>query len=410
MEKRTVLIPRYMHEFSCIGSACEDTCCSGWQITIDKKTYNKYEEAHAREEKHSMIQHLKKIEFNPSKENFAEIIQTADSMCPLLNEEKLCSVHLQMGEQYLSNLCVTYPRVSNVVDGMYERSATVSCPEAARLALLNPEGIRFDELDESMDERHLVVMRVDTQEQRPDRLQQLYFLELRSFTIQLLQNRTYSLSERLIILGMFFEKLKEYLVSEGSGEIPTLISSYTRQIKDRTVRECIPDFPISLRAQLQTVRKLMDMRLFAGVKDKRYLQCLMETLEGIQYSSDFLTEESIELYRDAHQDLFLPFIAEHEYILENYLVNYTFKNLFPIKRDVFEEYIVLVVHFALIKMHLIGMMGYHRKAFSVEHVIKLIQSFSRTVEHAPNELRRFLNYLNENGYCTLSFMASLIKN
>ena len=36
------LVPKFVDRFSCIGSACEDTCCSGWQVTIDKKTFNAY--------------------------------------------------------------------------------------------------------------------------------------------------------------------------------------------------------------------------------------------------------------------------------------------------------------------------------------------------------------------------------
>jgi len=39
---RPILIPEYFEEFSCIGGACEDTCCAGWNITVDKKTYQNY--------------------------------------------------------------------------------------------------------------------------------------------------------------------------------------------------------------------------------------------------------------------------------------------------------------------------------------------------------------------------------
>ena len=35
-------IPDYYKEFTCIADKCEDTCCAGWQIVIDKKSLNKY--------------------------------------------------------------------------------------------------------------------------------------------------------------------------------------------------------------------------------------------------------------------------------------------------------------------------------------------------------------------------------
>ena len=43
MNQRTIHVPAYMKNFSCLGSTCEDTCCSGWTIDIDKKTYEFYE-------------------------------------------------------------------------------------------------------------------------------------------------------------------------------------------------------------------------------------------------------------------------------------------------------------------------------------------------------------------------------
>lgn len=34
--------PDYYRRFICTGGDCEDTCCAGWQIGIDKKSYGKY--------------------------------------------------------------------------------------------------------------------------------------------------------------------------------------------------------------------------------------------------------------------------------------------------------------------------------------------------------------------------------
>ena len=34
------IYPRYFEEFKCIGGKCEDSCCIGWNIDIDKITFN----------------------------------------------------------------------------------------------------------------------------------------------------------------------------------------------------------------------------------------------------------------------------------------------------------------------------------------------------------------------------------
>ena len=47
----------------------------------------------------------------------------------------------RVAEEYLSNVYTCFPRVTNKIDEVYEMSLDVSCPEAARLILLNKEKI-----------------------------------------------------------------------------------------------------------------------------------------------------------------------------------------------------------------------------------------------------------------------------
>ncbi|MFP3632204.1 flagellin lysine-N-methylase, partial [Burkholderia sp. SIMBA_045] len=78
-------------------------------------------------------------------------VMKSDLSCPFLNEEKLCSIQLKLGEDFLSHTCKTYPRVTQTVDDVVELSATLSCPEAARLALLNPNKMQFNRNEEARD-------------------------------------------------------------------------------------------------------------------------------------------------------------------------------------------------------------------------------------------------------------------
>ncbi|WXR62260.1 hypothetical protein WG909_03245 [Peptostreptococcaceae bacterium AGR-M142] len=34
-----VLVPTYFKDFRCIGASCEDTCCKGWDVFVDKNAY-----------------------------------------------------------------------------------------------------------------------------------------------------------------------------------------------------------------------------------------------------------------------------------------------------------------------------------------------------------------------------------
>ena len=37
-----VIVPEYYKEFKCIASKCKNNCCIGWEIDIDKDTYELY--------------------------------------------------------------------------------------------------------------------------------------------------------------------------------------------------------------------------------------------------------------------------------------------------------------------------------------------------------------------------------
>ena len=37
-----MIYPEYVENFKCIGGECEDNCCIGWDIDVDKITFKKY--------------------------------------------------------------------------------------------------------------------------------------------------------------------------------------------------------------------------------------------------------------------------------------------------------------------------------------------------------------------------------
>src|SRR5580698_815809 len=93
--------------FRCIGAACEDTCCSDWDISIDRKTYDKYQACGDSELQPALHQFVNIDTAKGTDEDFARIALT-NKRCPFL-EEGLCSIQLKLGESYLSNICASYP-------------------------------------------------------------------------------------------------------------------------------------------------------------------------------------------------------------------------------------------------------------------------------------------------------------
>lgn len=409
---RKLLQPQYVSKFRCIGPACEDSCCIGWRVQIDKNTYRKYCECTDKQLREQMDVKITRHRTNASDANYAKIKLNAGGSCPFIDADKLCAIQRKLGEEYLSVTCTSYPRTTNTINGTVEKSLTMSCPEAARLALLNSELMAFDETEEDVRVRNSGGRIIDTGSIKATHKPQRYFWELRIFMVSLLQDRSYALWQRLVILGLFCRQMDQ-LVSEAKvHDIPQLIGTYLNHLEQGIFKDELETIPHQLTVQMQLMKEVADERVFSGVNSKRFMECFAEFLHGIQYIAGAATEEIGQRYAEAHDKYYQPFIENHEYILENYLVNYVFKNLFPVsgEKHIFDNYVMLIVHYAMIKLLLIGMAGFHKENFSTGHVIKLIQSFSKTVEHNNAYLKRVFDLLKANKFNTMPYMAILTKN
>lgn len=395
--KQEVLIPAYYNEFKCIGSACEDTCCAGWKVSVDKKSFNKYRKITSGPLAQELKANITRERRTPSDLAYGKIKMDSEGRCTLLREDGLCKIHSELGEEYLCHTCTIYPRHHNQVDERMEKSLGVSCPEAARLVLLNPNGIEF--LVEEED-----VKKIQTN-QTPD-----YFWDIRMFAIELLQSRNASMDERLIVLGMFLEKVDALSKSEKNEKIPVLMNRYRQLLDDQNQLEMIKELPNNLSFQMDLVRKLIILRQSLGLSNTRYVECLNDLINGLKLNDGSAIEHSLHLYQNATAHYYEPFMKDHHYILENYVVNSLFKSVFPKNTvNLFEQYADLIIHYLLVKLHLIGISATH-EGLTIDLAIKCIQSFSKTFEHNTKFFVDVLNELKENSNLTMAHMTVLLKS
>lgn len=410
--KKVFLAPQYFRKFRCIGSDCEDSCCVGWTVNIDKETYKKYRSVQNSELRPLLDKYVTRERKNGGDLlNYAKIKMTdVDAICPFLDDKKLCRIQLEYGEGYLSKVCTTYPRSGNKVDNTIEMVTSLSCPAAAKLALLNSEIMEFDEYEDIPYSWLVGTYKLDTQDKQLVNRPLKYFWDIRVFTIDILQNRKYFIWERLIILGLFIEKLNNCVNENKISDIPNIIQSYNNMIEKGIFKGTLDTILADCTVQLQLITDIIDIRVNRGVFSKIYLECYNEFLKGINYSEEATKEEIIINYERAFEDYYKPYMDNHEYILENYLVNYVFAKLFPFTDgEIFDAYMMLILHYAIIKVHLIGMAGYN-KGLDEDIVIKLISTFTKVVDHNIVFLKDIAKQLKEKNYNTLAYMTIMIKN
>jgi len=410
--------PRYGSAFHCIGSECEDSCCQGMSVLVDRKTYERYQ-AFPEERLGSLVKQYVSINMTGASDSlYARISPNSSNRCPFLSVENLCSVQREYGSEYLSATCSTYPRALNRVADDLEISLYLSCPQAARQVLLDADSMQK-------------VGDASPGHFRTDQFSRLgsasvssvykplrYFWEVRELVVAVIQDRGRPMWQRLFLLGMLCKRLDEITRVEQDDSVPEILGSYREIVATGALRDKMEQIPAQPGVQLDVVLRLIDQRIQAGSCGARFLECFEIFLEGIGYSPDSTAVSDAQHYVEAEAKYYRPFFERQLHILENYLLNYIYRTLFPFGREasahytpqsIFGEYMLMLSQFALIKGLMIGMAGHYREEFGEDHVVKLVQSFSKAVEHNPNSLKEISRFMEERNLCNPEGMAALLK-
>jgi lysine-N-methylase len=444
---RAYIRPQYVEPFRCIGPACEDTCCQGWSVPIDQATYEKYTTIE------SMKPHLGTV-IVPNREgakrsDFARIHTTSTSACFFLDEERLCTIQRQYGPSLLSSTCDTYPRSIAIHSGVEERSLSLSCPEAARLTLFHdnllgssqdldpnapwyatgPEryAATFQEID-----RFQVAERLALQDNADhvstDPLVYDPLLATREFALLVLTDRSYPLWQRLLLLGTVARQLQT--LSQGGSEaayakespaiVAQLLADSATVVSQNKLRAVMDEVTLQPAEQLPLILDLLRLRISQPPIAPRFLECLQDFETGLGTATATSEAQILATFADAHRRYLRPLLDRHPQMLENYLANYVFRNNYPFGKpsdqspeedatDAGNEHMLLCAQLGVLQTVLVGMAAHHREAFDSSHVVKLVQSLAKTVEHSKPFLRQITDFVAKRNLNNLRGIALLLK-
>ncbi|AWZ48179.1 hypothetical protein C3495_04830 [Clostridiaceae bacterium 14S0207] len=397
-----ILTPSYTKEFKCIGGECEDSCCIGWRVFIDKNTFKNYKRIYNKEFKEKVDKYIKRNRHSTKENSYAQIKLLENERCPFLNNKNLCEVFINVGEHNLSKVCTEYPRIYNRIDGNIEKSLTLSCPVAAKKILLNKELMEFDEI-QSNEKISDIINYVDTQS---NKYINKYFWKIRIFTIDLLQNRNYSIEDRLIILGMFYKEIIE------NSNVDDVIKKFKNRILNNVYKKFLNDISQLQDIKLHILTQIIDAKIENDINiDKEFLEFYYKTKTGLGYEKEHQEIDLVKGYNLCYKKYYKDFILHKEYIMENFLVNYVFQNTFPVtNKKLFDEYIIMVINYALIKVHLVGLSGYYKEKFSEDIVVKFIQKFSKVVMHNSNYIEWIFNSIKDEKLDSMAHIIIFIKD
>jgi lysine-N-methylase len=412
--------PTYAAAFRCIGASCEDTCCGDWDIPVDRSTYGKYQQFPS-EKLGYLVSQFVSINIPEQPHSlYARISRGPSGSCPFLGSDHLCAIQKVHGPQLLSATCSIYPRSLSRVAGELEGSLSLSCPEAARLVLLDPDFMRIKRNLFSGDFRTDNVFYLGGDPRGLLDKPHGSFLDIRALVMGMVRDRARPLWHRLLLIGSLCQRLDEVSATEGEETIAAILRDYRRIVESQVVPGELENMPSQPRFKLEVIFALTNARLrdtpSAG---KRFHELFWTFVEGIASPENARSGDDVERFLRAEEDYHGPFFERSPFILENYLVNYIFQNLFPYGREgsadftprsMFDEYVRMTAQFAWVNALLVGVAGHYKGDFSEEHVVQTIQSFTRSVEHYPDVLQSITEYISSRGLDSLQGMAILLKN
>ncbi len=219
-------------DFECVGGECPICCCGGrWKISIDDKTAEYYRSVEG-----DFGEELREGILVENGKSYFKLDCNYD--CVFLNENKLCRIYRELGEDKMCFTCKTYPRTFYEIGDIMICYLTNSCPQVTKMIMQKKDPLKVVFDDSGHDIKEINENR-DIDWIRFNHVLQAYIAGM-----DLLQNREISVSNRLYLLLFFVKRFQEQIVNgEDPSDLIGLFSSseiYTMFLESKpdTGMEC----------------------------------------------------------------------------------------------------------------------------------------------------------------------------
>lgn len=403
--------PRYMEHFRCIGTACPENCCTGWTVTIDKASYQQY-----REVKHEPLAGLIRagLERTPDggSKGYARIRLSPDGACPFLDESRLCRIHGALGEQALSDTCSQYPRMYGLDDEAHQLHATLSCPEAARLALTDPAALDPVQIQLTFANAQLVPLHSRRSRPAADEADPvLKHAKLIAKAVEgLVRLPTLSAAQSLVQAGLMLRRIARIEARGQAGEV-ALAQAMEHYLAPQNLAEVpnlLEKLAVSRDAQLAMLFETTQRYLSAHRGRPSFLALVKDVEDGLQLVQG--GQVATARLEAALREHWRPLEAAQPQLLKNYLLNDLAKSMFPRRgiQEMEREFMDLAVRFALIKFFLLGLAAQRGADFGVDDVVRVVYVLVRNIEHNAAFMKTVMDDLTARNALRLDVLTTLV--
>lgn len=400
IQQYSVTLPTIYDEFQCKGGACRNTCCQNWTINITRGEYTKIRNRCKSEITESAFKRLPRKQATDA--NYAIMQLTEQGLCPYLTEDHLCGMQLEYGFPILPWICKQFPRYSVIFsDDSFRYALDTGCERVNELLWENAEnGLRFI-TDTREVKNHFSKLQSNTLSEWESDIQNL--------CIWLMQNRSYSLSDRLILLGLAIRELDEIQKESAPERIPAWFMKWQAQTKGNELAESLSELSgesywfVSNILETYYSLYLSNQKNFS--KEYQTFQSNLSFTDKFNYNT-----QRVELFWNHEQyitlkERFYKDFPNVEDFLENYIVLNLVRMGFPFQLEsCWDTYTLLVTYYSLTLFSLIV-----NDLQSIEAFIDQVSFLSRETLNLSTFQKFFSEQLKKTESDSLAHLAILIR-
>lgn len=397
------LRPGYYDRFRCLMGDCVYNCCqASWQISFNKRDYLALKRVKGSPELNASLKStLRRVKGEAqSEQNYGEFVAVGGKgHCPLQREDGLCSLQMEKGAEALPEVCRTFPRgEAPMLSGFWERSLSPACEGVLELLWELPGGVEF--VSDLLPEKQRGTVTATLAFLRPR------FQEIRSRCIDLLQNRSCPLPQRILLLCTTLQEL-----AEGKTEVESWLARTGALAESPRIAETLrlPEegktLPLFLSANLKLLSTVSNEEAMFG-------PVLDEVLKGLGVTpQEGSTMASLPLgpYLAARAR-FAENFQGREYFMENLMVSLFFHIGLPdlnSGKKLWESCVRFCNLYSFYRF-LAVMSCREGAAGDKAELFRMLVYASRKLLHSPQQQTTMKDELFENESATLAHMAILL--
>ena len=383
-----IRVPDYYKDFKCIADKCEDTCCAGWEVDVDDDSYEYYKTVTG-----PFGDRIKSVMVPPTEEEEA-CFTLNNGRCPFLNDNNLCDLYTELGEDKLCDTCTNYPRFIEEYGSLREIGIALSCKTAGELILKSDKKVTF-ELTEN-DEMVSTYNDIDPE---------LYMMLMasRKTAFDIAQNRDFDIVMRYCLVLEYAKDIQDMIDKGTLSKIMNIKNNYS---SEEYLRERTKTFNILHNEEYTRYSYIYEyLKIFDDFEiiNKSWT-------DMVNHEKEYMYEQSSNEEYKSRYIRFEQYYHEKEYEYEQLLVYFIFRYYLKAVNDddVFSKVKMAVVSFLIIKDLDVLRFCDNEGSLSFEEQVDIMHIYSREIEHSYENFEKLSLMLSEDERFSYHVLISLL--